>query len=208
LALTFYQQIPTSIFSVTGGSTIAEGASITFNDTYGSLTYRYTKTAGSTGTTPTSSSTSGTSCAWSQSLGSPFTVEVYATRSGYADSQVATATYTTQLPSPTWDGKVYTSSGTVDTAANPGSSPYNLNGRHIIGMTAGSYTPAGVIYYYTSGASATAPTLSSSHTTSPGTLIQVATSGAYDYYVEVSEYVSGWGLSDPLVYGYTNAGVN
>jgi len=154
---------------------------------------------------------------WTSTYGSPFTVEVYATYTGYADSPVATASYTVSLNAPTWDGKIYTAAGVVDAAVYWAYYPptaLNFNGRHKLGINLGSYTPATgtrTLYYtLTANATGTTPTTSSSSVTaasSGATILDNSLySGGSTYTLEVSEYVTGWGLSPPFIVYYTNSG--
>ena len=106
----------TPTFSPAGGSyNLAQVVSI--NDTSLNATIYYTVTSGTTGTTPTTSSSAYTGAI---TVGATETLEAIAYVSGYATSSVATATYTLPAAASTSTTLTITSQGTPVTSAPQG----------------------------------------------------------------------------------------
>ncbi len=117
--------VATPTFSVAGG-TYNANQSVTLSTTTGGASIRYT----TNGTTPTCST--GTVYSSAISVTSTQTINAIGCLSGYADSTVATATYTLQVATPTFSpvGGTYTSTQSVTLSTTTGGANirYTTNG--------------------------------------------------------------------------------
>ena len=141
-----YSLVSTPSFSL-GGGTYNTDQSITISCATPGASIYYTVTAGSAGTTPTTSSTPYTGAIPMAGNGTTQTIEAIAVRSGMTDSTVSTATYVIN----------YSQVSTPSFSAGGGA--YTVDQSLTISCT----TSGATIYYtVTSGTTGTTPTISSS----------------------------------------------
>ncbi len=200
-----YSKVSTPTFSPSGG-TYSSDQIVTIGDSTTGATVYYTVTPGTTGTTPTSSSSKYAGSISVAGNGTVVTIEAIAAESGYSTSAAASATYTINYPqnnpppTPTGlsVGNPTTSSLYISWTASTGATGYQLyrNGSSLVSLTAPttSYTDTGLspatTYQYQvrannqSGSSALSSTVSATTFTQIMVWMNDKTDGATDVYLD------------------------